>query len=157
MEHLVAVAAKGLGPLALHRLRNAASRHGVVETHANQVTLMARIIDKPIAAVEDRRVVDHVDVARQRRKLHFRGSRDGLDDVERLPLHLRDDGQAGIARVGGGAQESGPAKVDKEFALLEEDDWAARKSGKRKRPVAGSQDADQIRPSGREHIVNGAS
>lgn len=138
VEDPVTSLAKSICPFSLHGLRNARSHDGIVESHANEVTLVLGIVDKTVATMEHGKVVDHVDVARHCRKLHLGSTGDSLNGIKSLLLLLIDGRQAGVARVGGGTHQSSSAEVDEEPATLGEDDWAAGKLGERKWPVAGS-------------------
>lgn len=104
---------------------------GAAEAHAHQVALLGWgfSIDKALAPMQDGQVVDKMHVSSLRLDLHLGGLCDGLDGIERLDLAIGQRGQVARARVCLISNESRPAKVHDELAVLEKEDGLALKLG----------------------------
>lgn len=119
VEDAVACCAKGLRPLARQRFWHARVAR---QTKAHQVPLVGLVIHEAVAAVQDGRVVDEVEVARLRRKLKLKRTRDGLDGLESLDLLAVESREVSLAGMSGRAHQRRASKVDGQPAVLVEQD-----------------------------------
>jgi hypothetical protein len=132
------------------------------------------VVDESVAPMQDRHVVDEMQVPGLRSDLELRSARDGLEGIEGGVLRLREGRERRGARVRGGAEEGGGRVVDDEAGGVVVEDRAAvgcwagpvldgcRGGGGRGRedvqsewPVRRGEGADDGRAGGGEDVVHG--
>lgn len=133
MPHTGSRLTKGLVPLALQIEGNAPSHLVIAESHAHKVPALAglRAVDKSRAAVEDRQVVDEVNVTWLGGELELGRLGNVLDRIQGLNLASSECRQVGRSSVAGASHESSPSKVGDEVAVLVEENRSALELGPR--------------------------
>ena len=86
-------------------------------------------VHKALTTMENREIIDEMDVSRLGLNVQLRGPGDCLDSVECLHLTGGQRGQPLRAWVSSIAQERSPTKIHNETEILVEDDRAALKMG----------------------------
>lgn len=82
------------------------------------------------------------------------GPGDGLNGIQSLLLLGAQTRQVSLARIGQGSQKGSTSEVEKNLAIVIENDRAALVARQGKRPVACSQDTDQVGAGGAQDIVD---
>lgn len=152
----VSLVVVGVRPLAVES-GNLGAVDGVREPHPDHVTTSGTI-SEAITTVEDMHVGDAVDVTWLGGEGELGGASDLLNGVQSLHLLHREHREVGLAGVGSRTQEGCAAEVELHRTVLRvaKDDRATLVTRKLKRPVTGSQDANQIRTGGSQDVVDRA-
>ncbi len=124
MPFLLRILAEGRRPKRPQRQRDAPAERLVPQVHPDEVTPLAAEVLKRVPPMHERQVVDEVHVAGLQRDLDAVLLRDGVDEVERFPLPLRDLGHAAGPGVGLGAQQGSPGVVKDHFGVVVEKNGA---------------------------------
>lgn len=86
MPHLVGLLFEGIRPLPAQTRRDRPAEGGTPQTHADQMSLGRPIVDKPVAAVQHRQIVDEVDVTGLGGELELGGASDGFNGIQGFNL-----------------------------------------------------------------------
>lgn len=127
MPDTIAVLLEGIRPITVQGLGDSVTQSCASEAHADEVALLVsrHAIDKSIPAMQDREVVDEVQITLLGGELELGSTRDGLNGVKCLDLLGVEGGQVSLARVSQGAHERNTAKVHDELAVEMEENGAA--------------------------------
>ena len=127
----LALRLKCLVPFRPESGRNGPPMRRTTEAGADEMALLPSVltVHKALTTMENREIIDEMDVSRLGLNVHFRGPGDCLNGIECLHLTGRQRGQPLRAWVSSVAHERSPTEIHDKLGVFVEDDRTALKMG----------------------------